>query len=231
MRPPEPDSPPPPDDGTLDAERFAATLDLVVDADARLAAVVDRFGRPGFWSRPASFATLVLLVLEQQVSLASGKATFDRLRALAGAVTPEAVAPHDLDALRGCGLTRQKAGYVADLARGVLDGTVDWAAVVTGDRDACRRALLAVRGIGPWTADVWLLACRGFPDEWPVGDRALQVGCGEVVGAPGPLTGEALVDVARDWVPHRSTVARLVWHDYLGRRRRAETVVEGLDGL
>ncbi|SDE07241.1 DNA-3-methyladenine glycosylase family protein [Auraticoccus monumenti] len=214
----------------LDAEGFALATDQLAEADPRLAAVLSRWGRPGFWHRPPSFATLVLLVLEQQVSLASGKATFDRLRARAGGVvTVESTAALSLDDLRAVGCTRQKAGYLAGLAAGVLDGSVPFDAITRGPRQECRAALLALRGIGPWTADVWLLACRGFPDEWPVGDRALQVGCGDVLGTGSALVGEELVAAGQPWAPHRSTAARLVWHDYLCRRGRAETVVDGLD--
>lgn len=201
---------------------------LVAD-DSDLAAVVGRHGRPHFWSRPPTFATLVLLILEQQVSLASGKAVFDRLRELVGEVVPGRVAEQDLDALRSVGMTRQKSTYVADLAVGILDDRRDWAAIVTGDRERCRDALLGIRGIGPWTADVWLLACRCLPDEWPIGDRALQVGAAEVVGAAQPLVGADLEAVGARWAPHRSSAARLVWHAYLNDRHRSETVVAGLD--
>lgn len=212
----------------LDAVGFEAAVDRLVASDPDLADAVAVAGRPDFWTRPPTFATLVLLILEQQVSLASGKAVFDRLRAVVGEVVPATVAALDHDDLRGVGTTRQKATYIADLARGILDGDVDWDAIVHGPREAARPALLAVRGIGPWTADVWLLACRRLPDEWPIGDRALQVGCAEVVGRPEPLVGDDLVEVGRRWAPDRSTAARLVWHAYLVRRARAETVVDGL---
>ncbi len=216
---------PPP---ALDAAAFDRAVDRLVAADDDLAAVVAVHGRPTFWSRPPTFATLVLLILEQQVSLASGKAVFDRLRARVGTVAPAPVAALDLDDLRAVGTTRQKAGYVSGLARGILDGTVAWGAIETGPADLARPALLDVRGIGPWTTDVWLLACRGLPDEWPLGDRALQVGCAEVVGRPEPLVGGDLAEVGRRWAPDRSSAARLVWHAYLARRGRTETVVDGL---
>lgn len=218
----------PSDASVLDADAFARTVADLVDADDDLAAIVAAHGTPSFWSRPPTFATLVLLILEQQVSLASGKAVFDRLRERVGTVAPAPVAELHHDDLRAVGTTRQKASYVADLAAGILDGTVAWSAIESGPPDRAREALLAVRGIGPWTADVWLLACRCLPDEWPIGDRALQVGCAEVVGHPEPLLGDDLVAVGRRWAPHRSSAARLVWHAYLARRDRVETVVEGL---
>lgn len=216
---------------TLDQDRFRHAVNALVAGDADLAAVVERHGVPAFWSRPPTFATLVLLILEQQVSLASGKAVFDRLRTRVDRVTPTTVVGLSQTALREVGMTRQKAGYVAGLAAGVRAATIDWEAVTTGPRRQARDALLAVRGIGPWTADVWLLACRCLPDEWPIGDRALQVGMADVVDHPEPLTGQDLVTAARPWRPHRSSAARLVWHAYLRDRDRAETVVEGLDGM
>lgn len=212
----------------LDASSFADAVDRLVAADPDLADVVATAGRPAFWTRPATFATLVLLILEQQVSLASGKAVFDRLRAVVGEVVPSSIAELPDEDLRAVGTTRQKASYIADLAQGILDGAVDWDAMSAGPRHVARPALLEVRGIGPWTADVWLLACRRLPDEWPIGDRALQVGCAEVVGHPEPLVGDDLVAAGQRWAPDRSTAARLVWHGYLARRARAETVVEGL---
>lgn len=215
-------------EGVLDADGFARAVDVLVATDDDLAAVVQRHGTPAFWSRPATFATMVLFILEQQVSLASGQAVFDRLRSLVGEVTPTQVAAHAESDLRAVGMTRQKAGYVAGLAHGIVDGTVDWEAATRGARTGARSALLAIRGIGPWTADVWLLACRRFPDEWPVGDRALQVGVGELRDG-GPLTGDALVRAGARWRPHRSSAARLVWHAYLAERDRVETAVVGLD--
>lgn len=212
----------------LDEDGFQAAVDQLVADDAAMAAVVAIHGRPVFWSRPASFATLVLLILEQQVSLAAGKAVFDRLRERVGRVAPAVVAEVPVTELQAVGMTRQKAAYVSGLARGVVAGEIDWALVTGSDPGPARRALLAVRGIGPWTADVWLLACLRAPDVWPVGDRALQVGVAEVVGHPEPLTGERLATAGRRWAPHRSTAARLVWHAYLARRERRETVVEGL---
>lgn len=212
----------------LDDAGFADATDRLVAADPMLTEIVDRWGRPRFWTRPASFATLVLLVLEQQVSLASGKAVFDRIRGRLGDVTPSTIAAAGAAELHALGTTRQKASYVTGLAEGILAGTIDWSAVVDGERDACRAALLAIRGIGPWTADVWLLACRGFADEWPIGDRALQVGVGDLQSMA-PVVGDALVEAGAAWRPYRSTAARLIWHDYLCRRGRAETVVDGLE--
>ena len=212
----------------LDEASFRAYALELAGSDPALGAVVDDYGLPGFWRRPATFATLVLLVVEQQVSLASAKAVFDRMMHALGAVTPEtllAVSPDDLGRV---GLTRQKQRYVRLLAEAVATGSLDLAALaVLPDGDA-RSRLLALTGIGPWTADVYLLSALGRPDMWPVGDRALQVGVGEVLGRPTVPTPLELEDLGERWRPVRAVAARLVWHAYLARRGRAETEVAGL---
>jgi DNA-3-methyladenine glycosylase II len=99
------------------------------------------------------------------------------------------------------------------------------------DDDAVRRALVALPGIGPWTADVYLLACLGRPDLWPVGDRALQVAVAEALGLAAVPDPGSLEGLGERWRPHRSTAARILWHGYLGRRGRVETPGDLLDDL
>jgi DNA-3-methyladenine glycosylase II len=213
----------------LTDESFRLHALELADRDPALGKVVAEHGLPGFWHRPASFATLVLFVVEQQVSLASAKAVFDRMHAALGGITPDTLLSADPDVLGTVGLTRQKQRYVLLLAAAVDDGSLDLPALADRSDDEVRRQLLGLTGIGPWTADVYLLSALRRADMWPVGDRALQVGVGEVLElpeAPRPLALEAL---GERWRPLRAVAARLVWHDYLCRRGRAETVVAGLD--
>jgi DNA-3-methyladenine glycosylase II len=203
----------------------------LVASDDALAAVVAEHGEPPFWHRPPGFRSLVLLILEQQVSLASGAAAYRRLRDRVRTVTPEALVALTPEETRADGVSRQKDRYLRALADAVLDGTLDLAGLDDLDDDAVRAALVALPGIGPWTADVYLLACLGRPDLWPVGDRALQVAVGEALArpeVPSPLVLEGLGD---RWRPHRSTAARILWHGYLGRRGRVETPGDLLDDL
>lgn len=206
----------------LDEETFDMATDLLVSEDEQLARSVDRWGRPVFWHRQPGFATLVLLVLEQQVSLESGAAMYRRLAGLLGTVTPESVAGAGVDALRGIGVTRQKAGYLLELARQLLTGDLDLKSLETETYDVARNTLLAIRGIGPWTADAYLLSASRRPDMWPVGDRALQVGMGEVLGMNGIPDEEQLEILAEPWRPLRAVAARLIWHAYLSARGRME---------
>jgi DNA-3-methyladenine glycosylase II len=218
-------------DQPLTAASFAAHAEALVARDAHLAAALDAYGVPPFWTRPAGFASLVLLVVEQQVSLASAKAVFDRVARAVGGVTPEALLAADLDVLGRAGLTRQKQRYVTLLAVAVAEGRLDLDALGTLPEAEARARLLALTGVGPWTADCYLLACLRRPDVWPVGDRALQVGVGEVLGLDGPPDPVGLEELGARWRPVRAVAARLVWHAYLCRRGRAETVVDGLDPL
>ncbi len=196
-----------------------AAVDRLIADDPALAAVIERFGRPAVFRRPATFATLVLLILEQQVSLASAAAAFRRLEK-AGPVTPKGVLSLDDDQLRAVGFSRQKTGYVRSLATSIVSGHLDLAQLEDLSDNDARTALVALPGIGPWTADVFLLSCLGRPDIWPVGDRALQVGTGEVLGLAETPSPGLLDTIGERWRPLRSTAAQVIWHDYLARRNR-----------
>ena len=215
----------------LDERRFAAVADELVEGDPALAAIVAEHGMPPFWSRPPGFRSLVLLILEQQVSLASGAAAYRRLRDRVRTVTPANVLACTPEELRADGVSRQKDRYLRALASAVEDGSLIIDDLVALEDDGVRRALIALPGIGPWTADVYLLACLGRPDLWPVGDRALQVAVAEALGLAAVPAPAALEELGERWRPHRSTAARILWHGYLGRRNRVETPGDLLDAL
>lgn len=188
--------------------------------DPALASIVERYGHPPLWSREPGFATLVLLILEQQVSLASARAAFDRLGARVGAVTPDAVLALDDDTLRAIGFSRQKTRYARALAAALLDGSLDLDTLPSLPDADVRRALVALPGIGPWTADVYLLACLARPDLWPVGDVALQAAAQRALDLERRPTAVELEAIGERWRPHRSVAAQLLWHLYLGERHR-----------
>lgn len=211
------------------ARAFAVDLASLLAGDEALAALVAEHGPPVFWERPPGFASLVLFILEQQVSLASAAATYRALLARQGVMSPTAVLANP--DMRRDGVSRQKERYLRALAAAVADGSLDLAALEGLDDDAVRAALMALPGIGRWTADVYLLACLGRPDLWPVGDRALQVAAAEALGlatVPDPTELERL---GERWRPHRSTAARVLWHGYLRRRGRVETPNDLLHGV
>ena len=206
----------------LDEETFAEACLLLAGEDEPLGVVVSDHGIPPFWSRRPGFATLVLFILEQQVSLESGAAMYRRLAELTGEVTPASVIAAGETGLRSIGVTRQKTRYLLDLAELVVDGELDLEEIRTLHADEARRRLLAIRGVGPWTADVYLLSALRHPDVFPVGDRALQVGMAEVLGLSAVPNTEEMLILAHSWRPVRAAAARLIWHAYLSIRGRVE---------
>lgn len=209
----------------LDQARFEEAIDLLTREDDALADAVSRHGRPAFWTRPEGFETLALLILEQQVSLESGAAVYRRLAVACGAVTPEAVLDAGEAKLRSIGVTRQKAAYLLGLAGRLGDGELVLESLADEGADRARGVLTAVRGIGPWTADAYLLSALRLPDTFPVGDRALQVGAAEVLGLSQPPDEIELEVLAAPWRPLRAVAARLIWHAYLDARGRAEPAI------
>jgi DNA-3-methyladenine glycosylase II len=207
----------------VDQAEFERVVAELTRRDDHLARLVEAHGVPSLWLRPAGFPSLVLYILEQQVSLASAAAAYRRVVDRVGTMTPAALLASTPDELRLDGVSRQKDRYVRALAEAVEHGTLDLTGLRDLDDDAVRAALTALPGIGAWTADVYLLACLGRPDLWPAGDRALQVAAAEALGldtVPGPAE---LTAIGERWRPHRSSAARLLWHGYLARRGRVET--------
>jgi len=187
--------------------------------DPAIAASVARFGPPPLWAREPTFATLVHLILEQQVSLDSALAAFERLRTALGEVTPAAFLSLDELALRQIGFSRQKTGYARGLALALMDG-FDLGALARLSDDGVRRELMRLRGIGRWTADVYLTMCLLRPDVWPHGDQALATGAMELLGLPERSSFDELEALAERWRPLRAVAARVIWHHYLGVRGR-----------
>lgn len=188
--------------------------------DPDLARVIGRHGPPPLWGREPGFATLVQIVLEQQVSLASGRAAFARLERAAGTVTPARVATVTERRIRAAGITRQKATYVSGLARSVVSGELDVDAIGLLDDDAAHAELVKLKGIGPWSADIYLLMALGRRDVWPRHDLALASAMREVKRLRSLPTPERQLEIAEGWRPWRAVAARLMWHHYLSTPRR-----------
>jgi DNA-3-methyladenine glycosylase II len=183
-------------------------------SDPGLGASFDRFGPPSLWAREPTYATLVHLILEQQVSLASAQAAFDRLRAALSEISPKAFLTLDDTQLRTIGFSRQKAGYARDLAHTLTDG-FDLDALAALPDDDVRARLMELRGIGRWTADVYLTMCLLRPDVWPHGDQALATAAMEIFGSRTRPTFPQLEAAAERWHPFRAVAARMLWHQYL----------------
>jgi DNA-3-methyladenine glycosylase II len=188
--------------------------------DGGLAAIVARHGPPPMWGRPRGFATLVRIILEQQVSLASAAAMFAKLERELGGVTPAAVRAAGTAGLQALGVTRQKAGYVATLAERVADGSLPLARLARLPDAEVAETLVRVPGIGPWTASIYLLMALRRPDVWPPGDLALHKAMARLPGFDAVPTSEQAAQWALRWQPWRAVAARILWHGYLSERVR-----------
>jgi DNA-3-methyladenine glycosylase II len=196
---------------------FADAVVSLADRDPHMRTLYLRNGIPPHWRRQPGFASMTQIVLEQQVSLASAAAAFGRLgNRLGGEIEPGPFLELTDVELRQIGFSRQKAGYLRELAAGIATGEIDLAAVEAMGDDDARLALLELRGIGPWTAGIYLMFTLDRPDVWPPGDRALQVAMASALELDGPPSSDEAADLARRWKPWRSAAARLLWHDYLG---------------
>lgn len=205
----------------LDAAILERGARELAASDSRFASLLKSNGVPPLWGRSAGFATLVKIILEQQVSLDSAAAAYEKLVAAIGEVTPEAFLPLSDSELKAIGFSRQKTGYCRGLASGILDESIDLDRLRDLEDGAARSYLTGIRGIGPWTADVYMLFALRRPDIWPAGDRALVVSIRENLGLAQIPTYEAAEELAKGWRPWRSVAARMLWHGYLIDRGRS----------
>jgi len=199
----------------LTKKRLAVGLSELAQGDKDLAVVVDRHGPPPMWSRKPGFSTLVQIILEQQVSLASAKAAFGKLQSSIPEVTPHGLLSLGDRDLKSIGFSRQKVRYCRDLSQAIVDERFD----VEGlsrlpDADA-KEALMGRVGIGRWTADIYLLMALRRPDIWPKGDLALAKAAQQVKNLAEVPDQDRLEELAENWTPWRAVAARVLWHHYL----------------
>ncbi len=197
----------------------AATAELA-NGHAEFARVYELYGVPPMWARTPGFATLLQIILEQQVSLASAKACFDKLAIRLGGVTPEGLLTLSDAELKAAGFSRQKAAYGRYLAEVVLEERIDLEALNRMPDDDARAELTRLKGVGEWTSDVYLLMAMLRPDVMPRGDIALHAAYQRLTGADRRPSSDEFMAVAERWRPFRSVAARLLWHWYLSERRR-----------
>ncbi len=203
----------------LTEQTLAAAVRRLARRDADLARVLGDYGPPPLWSREPGFPTLVHVILEQQVSLASARAAFDRLKALASPLTPENFLRLDDAALRRAGFSRQKSSYARRLAQAMEGGALDLDRLEHLPDAEAKAELLKLKGVGDWTADIYLLMALGRPDSWPAKDLALAVAAHEVKRLPARPTPQELETLGDAWRPYRAAAAHLLWHYYLNRKK------------
>jgi DNA-3-methyladenine glycosylase II len=198
---------------------------IVAAGCPHLSVVYRKFGPPPLWDREPGFATLLQIILEQQVSLASAKACFDKLAYRIGEVTPESVIELDDAELKRIGFSRQKTAYARHLSEAVIERRICLDSMHLLPDAEVKSELIKFKGIGEWTSDIYLLMALLRPDIMPKGDIALHTAWHKLSGDAKPTSDEFLT-IAERWIPYRSVAARLLWHFYLSERaRRAGTRV------
>jgi len=202
----------------LDEIAFQSGIRELTVRDADLARVIETYGAPPLWVREPGFPSLVYIILEQQVSLASARAAFQRLRAAASPLTPTRFLKLSDTQLKQIGFSRQKTLYTRLLAESLVKRHLDLNDLHDLSDDAARKFLIALKGIGAWTADIYLLSALRRPDIWPIGDLALAVAVQEVKRLRSRPSPERLERLSKLWRPYRAVAARLFWHAYLSKR-------------
>jgi DNA-3-methyladenine glycosylase II len=185
--------------------------------------VFDLYGSPPLWDREPGFSTLLQIILEQQVSLASAKACFDKLTANLGNVTPETVLSLNDAELKTVGFSRQKTAYARHLSEAILEKQIDLDSLFHLPDAEVKSELIKLKGIGEWTSDIYLLMALLRPDVMPKGDIALHSAWHKLSGEPRPGSDEFLV-IAERWKPFRSVAARLLWHFYLSEKKNGTQI-------
>jgi DNA-3-methyladenine glycosylase II len=204
---------------------FAEAVRELAQRDADLACVLKKYGSPPLWVREPGFPTLVYIILEQQVSLASARALYQRLQDAVRPFTPARFLKLTEVEMRQLGFSRQKARYTRLLAEAIKRRQFSLKALHDLQEDHAREKLIALKGIGRWTADIYLLSALRHPDIWPVGDLALATAVQEVKRLRQRPSPERLEKMSVPWRPWRAVAARLFWHAYLCKRGQSAATV------
>jgi len=204
----------------LTEKRMLDALQQLSERDAVLAQVFEQYGVPPLLSRTQNFATLVHIVLEQKVSLSSANAIMQRVQVLCPRMQPEAFLSVPHAELRAAGMSNSKVAYCSAIAESLVSKQLSLTALRRLDDEQVIETLTAVRGIGPWTAGVYLMMALRRADAWASGDRALLVSYAECANCEQTPSYEELDLIASQWAPYRGTAARLLWHAYLEKRNR-----------
>jgi len=200
---------------SLTAKTLAQAAQDLAARDEILARILATHGVPPMWRRAAGFTTLVHIILEQQVSLKSAKSMLLRLQSAIDPFTPERFVALGETHLRSLGVTRQKSAYVLHLSESILNGELSFNKLSRMPDDEARLSLTRIKGIGLWSADVYLLMALRRADIWPAGDLALAVAAKELWGLEFKPTPDELERIAERWRPYRAVAARMLWQHYL----------------
>jgi DNA-3-methyladenine glycosylase II len=203
---------------TFDSYNFKKICNKLCRIDKDLDSIIRKHGHPPMWTRPATFQTLILTILEQQVSLASAYAAFKKLKEKIGYVTPAKILSLSDDELRSCYFSRQKIVYARELAKAVQSKQVRLKKFSNSHEDDIRFELKKIKGIGDWTVDVYLIHALQRSDLFPLGDIALVNSLKEIKQLHPHTTKEDMMIIAEPWRPYRTIASMILWHSYIQKR-------------
>ncbi len=203
---------------TFNEDNFQTLCNQLAKKDKELKAIIRTHGHPPMWTRPATFQTLILTILEQQVSLASAYAAFKKLREKIGVVTPPKILSLTDEELRACYFSRQKIVYARELARAIESKQLQLKKLSAATDNEVRQELKKIKGIGDWTVDVYLLHALQRTDLFPLGDIALVNSLKETKQLHPHISKEEMLAIAEPWRPFRTIAAMILWHAYIKKR-------------
>ncbi len=207
---------------TFDAESLKAICKQLAKKDSDIKHIISSYGFPPFWSRKPSFETLVHIILEQQVSLASAKAALDQLKLKIKKVNPYNLLSLTDEEMKFCYFSRQKTVYARNLAEAVISKRIQISKLKSLNDEEVRNKLTELKGIGNWTADVFMMMALNRTDCFPTGDIALINSIKKVKNLPTETTKEQILEIAEAWKPYRTIAAYLLWHNYLQERSKKQ---------
>lgn len=199
-------------------QNFHQLCNQLAADDASFSTIISVSGYPPFWSRPNTFESLVHIILEQQVSVASALSALQKLKEKIGVVSAENLMFLNDEELKSCYFSRQKTVYARDLARNILNGNLVLAEMETLPDEEIRQKLTSIKGIGNWTTDIYLMFILHRTDIFPVGDLAAVNSLKKIKNLPKETTKERLLQLTEAWKPFRTIATMLLWHEYLSRR-------------
>ncbi len=194
---------------------FKGFCDKIAAKDKKISQIIEEFGYPEFWHREPEFQSLVMIILEQQVSLASAFSTFEKLKEKLSDITPEAVLKMNDDDFKSCGFSRQKKAYVRGLADEIINNRLNLKQLNREDADTIRKNLIKIKGIGNWTVDIYLLSCLHKLDLFPIGDLALIKSMTQAKFIKEKDSKETILRKVKKFQPFRSIFTILLWHRYI----------------
>jgi DNA-3-methyladenine glycosylase II len=204
---------------TFKEENFHQLCDRLAKKDKHLKKILQQHGYPPMWQREPNFETLIHIILEQQVSLASAKAALNKLKEKIGTITPKKLLALTDAEMKACYFSRQKIIYARHLAQSIVNRELSIKKLNSLHDDEIRNELKKIKGIGDWTVDVFLLMALQRTNIFPTGDLAMMNSLKKVKQLSPKITKEEIIVIAESWKPHRSIATMILWHSYLEERK------------